>query len=76
MSGGYTRSDGYLRSKSGSLNADYSGGRAFYQGRYADGNVALDWHAGVSTKGWGSNTFYSTLSDEQYEHTTKYFTPV
>lgn len=76
ISGGYTRSDGYLRSKSGSLNADYSGGRAFYQGRYDDGSVALDWHAGVSTKGWGSNTFYSTLSDEQYEHTTKYFTAV
>lgn len=76
VSGGYTRSDGYLRSKSGSLNADYSGGRAFYKGGYSDGGVAVSWHAGVSTKGWGSNTFYSTLSDEQYEHTTKYFTAV
>lgn len=76
LSGGYTRSDGYLRSKAGHLNADYEGGRAFWHGSYDDNSVTVSWHAGVSTKGWGSNTFYSTLSDEQYEHTTKYYTAV
>lgn len=76
ISGGYTRSDGWMRSKSGQLNADYEGGRAFYQGRYDDENIRVCWHAGLSSKGWGSNTFYSTKSDEQYEHTTKYFTAI
>lgn len=76
LSAGYTRSDGWLRSKSGRLNADYEGARAFYQGRYDDDHLTIGWHAGVSDKGWGSNTFYSLLSDEQYEHTTKYFTAV
>lgn len=76
LSGGYTRSDGYSRSKTGRLNADFSGGRAFYQGRYEDERVSARWHAGFSTKGWGSNTFYSVKSDEQYERTTKYFTAV
>ena len=74
VSGGYTRSDGYSRSKDGHLNADYEGGRAFYQGGYEGRNLSVDWHAGMSVKGWGSNTFYSTLSDEQYEHTNKYYT--
>ena len=76
VSGGYARSDGYSRSKSGALNADYAGGRAFYQGSFSDEDLRVDWHAGVSAKGWGSNTFYSTLSDEQYEKTTKYYTAV
>ena len=74
VSCGYARSDGHTRSGDGHLNADYEGLRAFYQGRYAGHDVAVSWHAGMSMKGWGSNTFYSTLSDEQYEHTTKYFT--
>lgn len=76
ISGGYTRSDGWMRSKTGHLNADYEGGRAFYQGSFDDESIRVSWHAGVSSKGWGSNTFYSTKSDEQYEHTTKYFTAV
>ena len=76
VSGGYARSDGYSRSKSGALNADYAGGRAFYQGGFRDADLRVDWHAGVSVKGWGSNTFYSTLSDEQYEKTIKYYTAV
>jgi len=76
LSGGYTRSDGWMRSKNGQLNADFEGGRAFYQGHYADQSVTVNWHAGFTSKGWGSNTFYSVKSDEQYEHTSKYFTAV
>ena len=70
----YTRSDGYQRSKAGALNSDYSGVKAFYQGAYAKEQIRLNWHAGISSKGWGSNTFYSARYDEQYEHTTKLFT--
>ena len=74
ISASYTRSDGYLRSKAGTLNADYSGGKAFYQGGYTNDALRLNWHAGISTKGFGSNTFYSAKFDEQYERTTKLFT--
>ena len=73
----FTRSDGYSRAKSGALNADYSGFKAFYQGHYSfpsgKAGKGLYWHAGVSTKGFGSNTFYSAKFDEQYERTTKVF---
>ena len=74
LSANFSRSDGYQRSKAGALNSDYNGVKAFYQGAYAKEQIRLSWHAGVSTKGWGSNTFYSAKYDEQYEHTTKLFT--
>ena len=73
LSASFTRSDGYSRAKSGALNADYNGGKAFYQGAYKSEQVCLNWHAGISTKGFGSNTFYSAKYDEQYERTTKLF---
>ena len=69
-----TRADGYSRSKNGALNSDYAGVKAFYQGHATTGDWQLDWHAGVSTRGFGSNTFYSAKYDEQYEHTTKFYT--
>ena len=73
LSASYTRSDGYSRSKAGALNSDYSGGKVFYQGGYAHENLRLKWNAGLSTKGFGSNTFYSAKFDEQFEKTTKIF---
>ncbi len=74
LSASYTRSDGYSRSKAGALNSDYSGGKVFYQGGYAHENLRLKWNAGLSTKGFGSNTFYSAKFDEQFEKTVKLFT--
>lgn len=74
VSAGYTRSDGYARSQAGHLNSDYDGAKFFYQGQYADEAVRLHWHAGLSSKGFGSNTFYSAKYDEQFEKTTKLFT--
>lgn len=76
LSASYTRSDGYSRSKGGQLNSDYSGVKAFYQGSSQAGDVRLNWHAGISDRGWGSNTFYSAKFDEQYEKTTKLYTAV
>lgn len=76
VSASYQRSDGFSRSQNGSLNADYEGFKAFYQGRYDDSSVSVSWHAGMRGKSWGSNTFYSVKSDEQYEHTDKYFTAI
>ena len=74
ISASYSRSDGYSRSESGSLNTDFNGGKAFYQGQYEDDAVSINWHAGFSDKGWGSSTFYASpkwKADNQYEHTTK-----
>ena len=79
LSASFTRSDGYQRSKTGALNSDYEGVKVFYQGSYSLTShpspltSKISWHAGVSTKGFGSNTFYSAKYDEQYERTTKLF---
>ena len=76
LSASYTHSDGYSRAKSGALNSDYHGGKAFYQGGYSTNDLQLSWHAGLSIKGFGSNTFYSARYDEQYEKTTKLYTAI
>ena len=76
LSANLTRSDGYSRNKAGGLNADYSGGKAFYQGSYDDGQFNVSWHAGLSTRGFGSNTFYGAKWDDQYEHTMKTYTAI
>ena len=76
FSGSYTRSDGYSRSKNDALNMDFNGGKVFYQGGYDDADICVKWHAGLSTKGYGSNTFYSNYSDEQYERTLKTYTAI
>ncbi|MGN0280713.1 MAG: TonB-dependent receptor [Prevotella sp.] len=74
ISGSYARSDGYQRNSAGGLNADYCGGKAFYQGMYDDDDVNVSWHAGLSTKDYGSNTFYGAKWDDQFEHTLKTYT--
>lgn len=79
LSGSYARSDGYSRSKVGTLNTDYSGSKAFYQGEYDDDKVHVGWHVGLADKGWGSGTFYASpkwQADDQYEHTTKIYTAI
>ena len=76
VSGSYSRSDGFSRSKAGNLNADFKYARLFYQGRYENDQVDIRWHAGFTNKDYGANTFYSTLSDEQFEHVRKYYTAV
>ena len=74
ISASFTRSDGYSRAKSGNLNSDYSGFKAFWNSQFSILNSQLQCHAGISTKGFGSNTFYSAKFDEQYEKTTKLYT--
>lgn len=74
LSASYTRSDGYSRNKAGALNADYRGRKLFYQGRYDSGQLHVHWHAGMSVKDFGSNTFYGVSSDNQFEHTFKTYT--
>ncbi len=76
LSASVTRSDGYSRAKSGALNSDYAGGKVFYQGCFAKNDDKVNWHVGLSTKGFGSNTFYSAKYDEQYEMTVKMYSAV
>ncbi|MGP1463994.1 MAG: TonB-dependent receptor [Prevotella koreensis] len=73
FSGNYKRSDGFSRAKSGALNADFKGGKAFYQGSFNDRNIGINWHGGMSIKDFGSNTFYGIGSDTQFEHVSKTF---
>ena len=74
LSVGYGRSDGYSRNKNGGLNADFEYKKSFYKGSYTGDNLRINWHAGVSVKDWGSNTFYSAKYDDQFEHTLKTYT--
>ena len=74
FSGSFTRSDGYLWNKANKLNADYKTSKAFYQGNYNDSQIAVRWHAGMSVKDFGANTFYAAKYDDQFEHTFKTFT--
>ena len=79
LSANYSRSDGWSRSKAGKLNTDFSGSKGFYQGQYEDETIKLNWHLGISDKGWGSSTFWASpkwQADEQYEHTTKLFSAI
>ena len=65
LSASYTRSDGYSRSQAGSLNSDLNILKIFYQGCYDTDDLSLSWHAGLSNKDFGSNTFYSAKYDDQ-----------
>ena len=79
VSASYSRSDGYSRSKAGSLNTDFSGAKGFYQGQYEDDDIRLHWHLGMADKGWGSSTFWASpkwQADDQYEHTTKLYSAI
>lgn len=76
FSASLTRSDGYSRNKAGGLNADYRGAKFFYQGHYDAPSARVSWHAGLSSRGFGSNTFYGAKWDDQYEHTLKSFTAI
>lgn len=76
LSVNYGRSDGYSRNKAGGLNSDMEYKKAFYKGNFNSLPVSLGWHAGVSVKDWGSNTFYSSRFDDQFEHTLKTYTAI
>ena len=76
ISASYSRSDGYSRNAAGSLNADYSAVKAFYQGGYEGAKADVRWHFGLSGKDYGANTFYSARFDDQFEHGFKTFAAV
>lgn len=73
ISASYIRSDGYSRSDNNHLNMDYKTVKSLYQGSFLSPLFEFNWHAGISSKGFGSNRFYANF-DEQYESTFKTFT--
>ena len=76
ISASWTRSDGYTQSRAGTNNTDFSSLKFFYQGSWNGDWMRVQWHSGLSLKDFGSNTFYSSRYDDQFEHTLKTFTAV
>lgn len=70
LSGGYQRSDGAVH------NGDFKGGKAFWQGRYDAPGYQVDAQAGFTQVDFGANSFYSILSINQWESTTRYFASI
>lgn len=73
LSASYSRSDGHTRNRAGSLNSDSRGAKAFWSGQVDTKAVEYGWQLGLSDKDFGSNTFYSSKYDDQFEHTFKTF---
>jgi vitamin B12 transporter len=65
-SGGYYQSDG------GTANSDFRKRNAYYQGDWASRYLNLNWQAGMVSKDYGANTFYSAKFNNQYEETRRY----
>lgn len=76
LSASYSRSDGYSRNRNGALNSDSQWSKAFWSGQLDARNVEYSWQLGFSNKDFGSNTFYSSRYDDQFEHTFKTFAAV
>jgi iron complex outermembrane receptor protein len=76
VSASYQRSDGFSRNAAGGLNGDYGAVKAFWHGGHNFGRRSLHWQAGVSSKDFGSSTFYSAKYDDQFEHTLKTFASI
>lgn len=70
LSGGGGRSDG------GTLNDDWKKGQLYYQGDYSHTDFDLDWQFGFSRKSYGANTFYSGMSNDQWEQNERYLISV
>lgn len=70
LSGGGGRSDG------GTLNDAWSKGQLYYQGDLSHEHFDLDWQFGFSRKEYGANTFYSGMSNDQWEQNERYLISV
>ncbi len=66
LSAGYNQSDG------GTANSDFRNRHGFYQGRFASPIADVSWQAGIASKDYGANTFYSARFPNQYEWTRRY----
>ena len=79
---GMSLSGGGGRSGGGTINDDWQKGNLYFQGQYAFGGSnsssiskslnRLNWQFGFSRKSYGANTFYSSLSNDQWEQNERY----
>ena len=70
VSGSYQQSDG------GTDNSDFRKRNGFYQGDWSSRHLNLNWQAGIASKDYGANTFYSAKFPNQYEETRRYIASV
>lgn len=70
LSGGGGRSDG------GTINDAWTKGQLYYQGDFSNKEFDLDWQFGFSRKSYGANTFYSGMSNDQWEQNERYLISV
>ena len=66
LSAGYNQSDG------GTTNSSFRKRQGFYQGRFSSTIADVNWQAGIASKDYGANTFYSARFPNQYEWTRRY----
>ncbi len=66
LSAGYNQSDG------GTANSDFRNRHGFYQGQFTSRVANVNWQAGITSKDYGANTFYSARFPNQYEWTRRY----
>ena len=66
LSFGYTQSDG------GTDNSSFRHRRGYYQGSYSSSLANVNWQAGITSKDYGANTFYSARYPNQFEWTRRY----
>ena len=67
-----TLSAGYSQSDGGTDNSDFKHRHGFYQGRFSSALADVNWQAGITSKDYGANTFYSARFPNQYEWTRRY----
>lgn len=69
-------SSDYFRTDGAVDNSAFSRTRIFYQGRYTDTFMRLNWQAGYSNQRYGANTFYSAKFPNQWEEGQRYMAAV
>jgi len=66
----------YLRTDGAVDNSAFGRTRVFYQGRYSDDFVRLNWQAGFNGQKYGANTFYSAKFPNQWEEGQRYMAAI
>lgn len=69
-------SAGYRQSDGGTENSGFIEHKTYYQGDWKSYYVNLKWQAGISSKDYGANTFYSSSFPDQYEATRRYLVSI
>ena len=65
-------SSGYSQSDGGTENSDFRKRQLYWQGKTGTDAYNMSWQAGIISKDYGANTFYSAKYNNQYEETRRY----